>query len=275
MKNILPLLIILLGSCLATAGETNPWEVDLPFEKATIEYSLSGLENGKEVLYVRNHGKETATHRTTTMNMMGMTKTTKTMEFMDSEWIYTFDLQEQSGTKGVNPQKYMIEEYNKLTKEEKEQVLLNSENLGASIMSGGMGGKVEKKAAKILGFECDRMTMMGTTVYAIHRVGLPLKTEMNTMGMTMVMEATKIDEGLAPEEFFRHPPNIVPEMDPQADAMARAMARETMDMMKDPEAARKGSGNPMMNNQRMQELSPEERQQMQEAMDALKNIFGN
>ena len=152
--------------------------------------------------------------------------------------------------------------------------------MGSGAMFVGIHAEVEKNAAQILGYDCDKMTFMGTTVYAIHDVGLPLKTEANMMGMQMVMEATKINKGSSPKKYFSHPPGITPVMDPQADAMARSMAQQTMNMLKDPEAAKNASGNrPMMGNPNQQpqqpQMTPEEQQQMEQAMEALKNIFGN
>ncbi len=276
VKKVMMLLMAMALPALALAGDQNPWDIKLPFKKATINYTISGMENGTETLYIRDYGKETAKYHKAEMNMMGMTKVNESIEFVDPEWIYIYDLQEQTGTKAVNPQKYMIEEYNKLTDAEKEQVIKNSRQIASGPMLGGMGGEIEEKATKILGYDCDRMSMMGTTVYAIHKAGLPLKTESNMMGMKMLIEATKIDKGEPPKKYFKHPEGITAVMDPDADAMARSMAKETMTMLKDPEAAEKASQHrPMMSPPRQQEMTPEEQQQMEQAMEALKNIFGN
>lgn len=276
VKKIILLFVVMLLPVLAHADKKNPWEIKLPFKKATISYAISGVENGTETLYVKNYGKESAKYHKTTMNMMGMTKVNESVEFMDPEWIYIYDLQEQTGTKAVNPQKHMIEEYNKLNAAEKEQVIENSKKMAAGPMLGGMGGKIEENAIKILGYDCDKMTLMGTTVYTIHKAGLPLKTESNMMGMNMLIEATSIEKGDPPKKYFKHPEGITAVMDPDADAMARSMAKETIAMLKDPEAAEKASQNrPMMRPPAQQDMTPEEQQQMEQAMEALKNIFGN
>jgi hypothetical protein len=277
MKKILCFLfmVILLVPALVSAGGKNPWQQKLPFKNATIEYTLSGVEKGTETLYVRKYGEETAQYHKTTTTMMGMTMVNETIEIIDPDWIYTFDLTEQSGAKSANPQKYMIEEYNKLSKAEKKQVLQNSEELAAA-MPGGMNAKIEKNAEKILGYDCDKVTMMGTTVYTIHETSIPLKSEANVMGMMMKIEATKIDKGSVSKKFFKHPEGITPVMDPESDAMARAMAKQTMDMLKDPEAAKKASEmKPAPQSPNQQEMSPEEQQQMEKAMEALKGIFGS
>ncbi len=268
-------MMLLLVPALASGGNKNPWDKKLPFKKATIHYTLSGMEKGTETLYIRKYGKETASYHKTSTTMMGMTMVNETITITDPDWVFTFDLKEKTGTKSVNPEKYMIEEYNKLTKAEKKQVLKNSEELGSS-MTQGMGGEIEKKAEKILGFDCDKVTMMGATVYSIHDSGIPLKTESNMMGMSIKIEATKIDKGSADKKFFKHPEGITAVLDSEADAMARSMAKQTMDMLKDPEAAKKASSQqPVMQNPNQQDMSPEEQQQMEKAMEALKGIFGN
>ena len=276
MKKCLLFLVVCLVPALSCAASENPWESKLPFKTATIEYSISGMEKGGETVYIRDYGRETATYRSSVMSMMGMNQVTETIEFMDPDWVYSFDVKEGTGTKVANPQKYMIEEYNKLSKAEKDQVVKNSEEMSGGPLFGGMSADVEKNAAVILGYNCDRVSFMGATVYTIPKTGVALKTESNMMGMKMLIEATKIDEGSAPDKFFKHPEGITPVMDPEADAMARTMARETMTMLKDPDAAEKSQNSPMMlPGMQQQDMTPEERQQMEEAMEMLKGVFGN
>jgi len=277
LKRILVLLVAaLVLPSISFAGSDNPWDKKLPFKKATINYVLSGLENGTETLYIKDYGRTTAKYHKGTMKMMGMTTMSETIEFIDPEWIYTFDLTENTGTKSVNPEKYMIEEYNKLSKSEQKQVIKNSEAMATGPMMEGLNAKVEKNAKKIMGYDCDKMTMMGSTIYTIHETPIALLTESNMMGMVIKIEATDIKKGSPPKNVFKHPESITPEMDPQADAMARSMAKQTMDMLKDPEAMKKASSSkPMQQSPNQQQISPEEQQQMEKAMEALKGIFGN
>ncbi|MCF8055259.1 MAG: hypothetical protein K9K37_01305 [Desulfocapsa sp.] len=259
----------------ASAGEKNPWEVKLPFESATIHYTVSGMENGSEVTYVRDYGNEVATYHTTKTTMMGMTMVNETVEIITPDWEYNFDLTNRTGSKNVNPEKYMIEEYNKLSKAEQKQVLKNTETMGVSVAE-GFGGKVQQNAEKILGYSCDRTEMMGTVAYSIHATPIPLRITSNMMGMSMNMEATSVDEGSVDDKFFQLPEGIEPIMDSQSDAMARQMARQTITMLKDPEGAKKlgeeRKGTQMQGNE---QLSPEEQEQMQQAMEMLKGVFGN
>ena len=255
-----------------SAGEKSPWETKLPFKSATIHYTISGVENGSEVVYIRDYGREVATYHTTKTTMMGMTMVNETVEIDTEEWLYRFDLTEGTGSKSVNPEKYMIEEYNKLSKVEKKRIRETGETMGVT-MAEGFGGNVQQNAQKILGYDCDRAEMMGTVVYSIHGSGITLLMESNMMGMSMKIEATSVDKGKVAKKYFEFPQGIEPKFDPQSDAMAREMARQTIAALKDPESVKKQGGMPGMQGQK-QEMTPEEQQQMQQAMEMLKGMFG-
>ncbi len=273
-KSLLAVVLVLLLPLGVLGGEKSPWEVQLPFKSATIHYTISGMENGSEVTYIRDYGNEVATYHTTKTSMMGMTMVSETVDIDTPDWVYHFDLNEGTGSKSVNPEKYMIEEYNKLSKAEQQQVKENAEKMGTSVAE-GFGGKVQQNVEKILGYSCDRAEIMGTVVYSIHGTGVPLRVESNMMGMSMKIEATSVDKGEVADKFFHLPQGIEPQFDPQSDALAREMARQTITMLKDPESARKQGGMPMMQGREQQQLSPEEQEQMQQAMEMLKGMFGN
>ncbi len=267
--NLIPVL------CSAETGNESPWEKNLPFKQATISYRLTGIETGKEVLYIRDYGRETVKYHKTTINMIGMVKANETIEFSDPDWIYTFDLVKKNGTKAVNPKKYMIEEYKQLPAQDQNQVVLNSKETGAS-MTGGMSLDFEKNSTTLLGFSCDRMSFIGSTVYAIHGTNIPLKTESKIMGVTILLEATDFNMDEIDPMIFTHPGDIEPIMDPEADAIAHSVARQTMVILKDPDTAKRTSSiNPIYSLPDSQEMTPEEQQQMEEALEALKKIFGD
>jgi hypothetical protein len=277
IKAVLAILAVLLLPILATAGSDNPWERKLPFENATINYALSGNEKGTETLYIREYGKERATYHKAMNTMMGRTVQNDTVHIQTPDWMYTFDLVKKTGKKTVNPQKYMIEEYNKLTSAERSQVTKNAQEMGTNI-SKGMGGKIEKNAEKILGYDCDRATVMGTTVFSIHETGIPLKTDTNMMGISMKKEATEVNKGSIDAKFFQFPAGITPQADPEGDAMSRSMAQQTMAMLKDPEGAKKATEmNPMLQ-QRVkksgqQEDAPEiSDEELEQAMKTMKGM---
>jgi len=274
----LSIALVFLMPIMAVAGSSNPWERKLPFKAATIQYTLSGMETGSETLYIRNQGKETATYKNSKMSMMGTTTASETVQIESPDWVYDFDLTTRTGTKMVNPQKYIIEEYQRLSASEKRQVEENLKQIGLP-MSMAMGGKIEQKVTKILGYDCDRVQMMGTTVYSIHETGIPLQMESNMMGMNIRKEATSVNEGAVDAKYFALPVGIEAVADPQGDAMARSMAQQTIATLKSPDGAKKMQEqspiNLMMPQGDGQQMSPEEKQAMEQAMEMMKGIMGN
>jgi hypothetical protein len=279
INSVLTIIAVLLLPLIAAAAEKNPWERTLPFESATIQYTLSGTEKGTEALYIRNYGKESATYHKTINTMMGRSMPSETIHILTPDWTYTFDMIKKTGKKSVNPQKYMIEEYNKLSSSEKDQVMKNAQEMGVN-MTSGMGGKVEMNAEKILGYDCDRATVMGSTVHSIHQTGIPLKINTAMMGISMQKEATEVRKGSVDAKYFEFPAGITPQIDPDGDAMARSMAQQTMAMLKDPEGAKKmGQMNPMLQKKGRRnapqdgssEVSDEEMEQAMKAMQGMRN----
>ena len=273
---VIVLLVLAIIFPYVATGKESPWEKKLPFEKATISYSLEGMETGEEVLYIRDFGRETARYRTTKTSMLGMTMNNRNVEIMTPDWMYTFDLEEGSGTKSINPQKLMKEAFNKLSADDQEAVIKNAEEMGTGFIS-TMQGAFERDAKTILGYSCDKVTAMGSTTYSIHGTPIVLHSETNIMGVSVKTTATKIEKGNAPNSYFELPSGIIPEVDTEADQMAKMMAEQSIAMLKDPEAYKENAQNNMMKMipHRSETISPEEQKQVEEAMKTLKGLFGN
>ena len=78
-------------------------------------------------------------------------------------------------------------------------------------MTKGMGGKIEKNAEKILGYDCDRATVMGTTVSSIHRDRDSVEDQIpHMMGISMKKEATEVNKGSVDAKYFQFPAGITP-----------------------------------------------------------------
>lgn len=230
---------IMLWALPVVAGGNLPWEKELPFKDATIRYSISGMEQGEEVLYIRDYGKERAKYHETVSNVMGVNMKTSIVEFKTPELIYTYDFESGEGEKGPNPQKYMIEEFEKMSAADKVLIRENAEKMHADYAD-NMGGGVQENVETMLGYSCDKVEVMGGSVtYLIHGTDVPLKTEMNIMGMKMLAVATSVEEGRVDDKFFRHPEGIQALSDAGMDVMAQNMARQAIAMLKDPQ---RGSG---------------------------------
>ena len=263
---------ILLNGSLAAAANVLPWEQELPFEEGVIRYVISGLEQGKETIYIRDWGRQRATYHESSAEVMGVTMRTAEVEFRTPEFIYSYNLQEKQGFKAVNPQKYMADEYRSLTASEQLKVRENAEKMGAAYAE-GMGGRVVEKAETILGYSCDKVDISGGSVtYLIHGTDIPLKTEMNMMGMQMTIMALAVEPGPVDDEHFKHPEGIVAEEDPASDAMSKKMALQAIAMLKDPGAAEKDSDTVMGLPPQVQNgMSEEDKKIMQDMLEGFQD----
>lgn len=277
LRFVLLLLMVLPG--LAMAAKDDPWSRKLPFESATITYTLGGMETGTEMLYIKDYGEKTAKHHKGVTSMLGMKMESSTLELAEPDWVYRYDLKERTGTKTTNPKKYMKEEYDKLTADEKKQVEKNAKEFSVNLMQGG-GGKIEENAAEMFGYKVDKATYMGITSYSIHQTPVALKTEGTMMGMKIDMAATSVEEGKAGDEYFAHPEGIEAVFDQQADDMSRLMAQKTMNWLKDPEAAQKAPPTPVPTGMGNQQASPQQEEEQGDSAtqvmeSVLKGLFGN
>ena len=263
MKKVIVLLIVLLTATTAFAVN-NPWDIKLPFKNATISYTVDGKMKGTKTVYIKDYGRTTAEYTNTSMSMFGMKQHQKEILITTPDWEYSIDLSSNSGTKQANPKKYLKARFNKLSKSQKKKVVRNAEKTGVAI-TGEMGGNIQKKAAKLLGYKCDKVTMMGVTAYTISGTDLPLKTDGNVMGIKILETATRIKKGKPSASKFKVPSGIRIEHDPNADQMLKEQADMVIQNLlagKSPAAgSRKNAGQGGAD-----QLTPEQQQQMQQMM---------
>lgn len=232
------------------------------------------MEEGLETLYIRDYGKQRAMYHETVTKAMGMSMKNSTLELTTPDYIYSYDLQNREGTKSINPQKYMIEEYNKLSAADKEKVRKNAEKTGKAYTD-GMAGQIQHNAAELLGYSCDKVEIMGgASAYLIHGTDIPLKTEMDMMGMKMSMVATSLEKGDVDDKFFQHPAEINAEVDAEADALAGEMAKQVIALLKDPENAPPIEGQLMGFPGQMEGMTEEDKQMMQQAEKMMQGMKG-
>ncbi|MGA7279786.1 MAG: hypothetical protein WBW79_17760, partial [Desulfocapsaceae bacterium] len=187
---------------------------------------------------------------------------------------YSFDLQEETGTKSINPRKLMLDEYQKLSAADRKKVDENAQKT-AAIFMGTMQGSVEPNAKEILGYACDRTSGLDTTVYYIHDTPISLYTESNIVGISVKSVATSVEKKAVDEQFFQIPEHIVPQPDPEADRLAAIMAEQTIAALKDPAGFKQKNQGLLGLPPGEQPVIPEEDQmQMEEAMETLKKLLG-
>jgi len=237
LVSFLPVFLFIL--CGVSFAEDSPWERKLPFKSAIVQYDVAGDEKGSESLYIRASGQERAHFRKTRGKVMFMDISTDKATITTPELVTEVDMEKKTGRKFINPTKFIIEEYGKLSAKEKETVKKNAVDIGTN-MSQMMGGTVEKKAGSHLGYPCDVVKAMGITTCAMSDTGIMLKTEGSIMGMTLKTVATKLDKDVAvPSDVFNVPSGVNVEYDKEADKTNREMAKMTIEMLKNPEGAKK------------------------------------
>jgi hypothetical protein len=228
------------------------------------------MQKGSSTTYIKDYGRKTAVYRETEMKFLGMAKKDKTLEITTPDWIFTIDLMERKGSKQVNPDKYFIEEFNKLSKKDKKKLIKNSEELGVSLL-GSFNGKIEKRAAKILGYTCDKVSMSGMVVYTISNTPLVLKSEGNLMGIKFKETAIRIEKGSVPSSKFKIPEGIDIYYDEQADQIAREQAKATIQSLLEGEMPRPQVQSEVpQQNQQKEEMTPEQ----QDAVKKFMQLFG-
>ncbi len=270
MNKLFFCLIIFLLSSPVLAQEKNPWDRKLPFKEAIISYRITGTQVGNSTVYVKDHGKTSAIYRNATTTVMGFTNQEDTLNIITPDWIYDIDLNSKKGSKQTNPEKYFIEEYNNLSAAEQKKVAINVEKMGMGTVT-GMDGQIIKNAVKILGYNCDKVTMMGVTVYSINDTNLPLKTETDMMGMKFSEVATKIAKGSVLAAKFAIPASVQVTHQPAAEEMAKSHAKMTIQNLlegKQPSDRMKQYNTPSNQEQEM----PSD---MKEQMKKMMKLFGD
>jgi hypothetical protein len=223
--------VLTLYALLSRAGAEPPWERKLPFEEAVITYTIEGAETGTEILSIREHGLYQASRHRSSSTTPGDSMETDTLEIKTPNWIYTYDLISGTGEKTVNPTRFLIQGYRELTPEEQARVDRNADRYGPFLPEGS-GETTRMHAAEILGYSCDRTETMDTTVHTLHGTDLVLKAQGSVMGKAYSMTATAIDFTKVPEEAFRHPRTITPELVKESESAAREMAGQVLELLK-------------------------------------------
>ncbi len=232
-KYICILCVLFLFPALMSAEANNPFEQELPFKEATIYYKLGEDGGGKGVLYIKENGKKRSEYEKNTISYMGFKQNSESIKITMPDWIYEIDLINKIGSKSANPDKYIKEEFNKLSYSDKKKVLANAQRMGTSMSN---DAKVHMKAKTILGYLCDKVEMMGMTSYSIHKTSIPLYISGSVMGVDVSKVATKISKKRVSSSHFSIPVDINIEYDPNSVAVAQEMARNIIAMLKDPES---------------------------------------
>lgn len=226
MKRIVLALVLVCFVCTAVSASEFPGMHKLPFKEGVVTYALDGMIKGDNVVYVKDSGGTVASYRTETTEMMGMVDTLNELTITTPEWIYTADLDDKSGSKQLNPKKYVIEKFNALSSADQKKFIKNSKTLGITFM-GEMSGDVEKDAAKIKGYTCDKVLFYGLESYVLSNTDFPMGISGKIMGMEMKETVTSVKKmSVEPAKF-----NLPAGIEFEHDEMGDQIVRESVDLM--------------------------------------------
>jgi len=176
----------------ASLKTVKPYEI----EEGRIEFELSGMTKGSEVLEFKDWGRKAATRSKHTVSIMGMTQETNQLTIIDGEWVYNVDLSKNLATKIKNPF------YAHLS----EQGSQSLPETGADMMK-AMGGKEVGKDT-ILGKACDWWEIQQLMSKSCIWKGIGLKTIAGPPGMEIIHTAVNIKLMKIPDSRFSLPPNV-------------------------------------------------------------------
>lgn len=232
------IVVVFLFATYSVDSRAGDLDIQLPFKTAVIHYDVTGSQKGTETLYIRDSGNERVKITSSKGKMMFVETSTNTVEITTRDSIIQIDMDKKTGIKTTNPQKFMKQEIDKLSKKERAIVMKNLEQLGMS-MAAHMGGQVKKNGGKHLGYTCDLVTVMGSTSCQMSGTPILLKSDMSMMGVKMSTVASRIDKNKSiPASVFNVPNDVTVKYNKEADDMSREMVSAMITSMKDPDAAR-------------------------------------
>jgi len=176
----------------ANLQDMKPYEV----EEGRIEFKLSGMTKGSEVLEFKDWGRKAATRSNNTVSIMGMTQETHQLTIIDGEWVYNVDLSKNTATKIKNPF------YAGLAEQGNQDLQRTGEDLLKA-----MGGKKVGKDT-ILGKTCDWWEIEQLMSKSCIWKGIGLKTIGGLPGMEIVHTAVNIQLSKISDSRFSLPPNV-------------------------------------------------------------------
>jgi len=156
---------------------------------------MSGIQTGTETLYFDDYGRKEVHFNKSVIDMMGVKQKSNTQTIMEGKYIYTIDLEKNTGQKMENPLYEMFSDEDDLQK------------VGEDIMK-KMGGK--KVGTETLnGKECEiwEVQKMGGKIWVWN--SLAIRTVVNMMGMNITQEAESIETDInVSPDLFRIPKGI-------------------------------------------------------------------
>lgn len=185
MRNRILSLLVLGSLVFAADTQADSLHHRYPIKSCIIEFELTGIQTGRETLYIDDYGKREARYSTTVLGAGDTEKKSKTLMLMDESWIYNIDLINNTGIKTINPVHAPIP----VRQEFKDMISQNRETMQKA------GGKLIGQE-EFLKKKCDVWE-----VKALHSKtwiwnGIILKSIVSNMGIRQEVRAVKLQENV-------------------------------------------------------------------------------
>jgi len=192
----------------ASAAEVHPWNEAVPFEQATIHYTLEGTNRGEQVLYLRARGDERAREARTSNPELPDGAHRHSIEITTPRDLVRVELLTRSALEMPNHLAYLVEGWKKLPDDEREIVRRAAATIDHRFPA-TLGRREGVSKGTFLGYDCDLVTIAGVTTWYIEGTTIPLKAEGTTGSHRTLTVATRIDtETPVPDEKFRVPEGV-------------------------------------------------------------------
>jgi len=168
----------------------------LSTETGIIKYKISGDQKGTMTVYFTDYGKKQSRHIEVSSNFMGESQKMNTIQYLDGEWEYNYDpLTNRAVRVNTAEMAYNLPDDQKI----RHMNYFNKIDLA----------KIAKKKGtkKIANKRCTVWEMNDNqTKVCLYKDQLPLKSEMNIGGMSMIWTAVSYEENVdIPEEKLTIP----------------------------------------------------------------------
>jgi hypothetical protein len=187
------------------------------YESGMVEYALSGVRSGTEVLYWDDWGGRQARYTKASLTMMSITQTTDDWVITLPDVVYAIDMKTKTATRSVNPAKAFAEG---LSEDELEEI--------GRRMTEAMGAK-KVGTDTVAGLSCEIWRTEALSTETCTHKNVPLRSKSGMGGMQFAIVATKIElDASVDQSHFQVPADVTVREAPEIpagmlDAMKKGM----------------------------------------------------